>query len=433
MLHRSARTLHDHLGHAFSASSLFHLARSRRRIETEATEQQRQQRSSDRPPPSPFPSHSVVATVEKGTRGGHCPDVKRVRTAARRNNRRCGQMAKRETRRRRVENRGSVSEGARERNSLESTRPIAPRRCNNGIDDFPSSIARVARGILPVKELTANHSRDIPQTVGNGRGDPQLSRWEIQKNPAHAASRDPNESRAGISFRRERARFDLSQKATQRRMARRGARGRQPSRETGFSFHEISKASRRPPGTRTGEFIKIETRHLCRELRIRRKSVLRTTRAYSSSSRRSPAKLGPRKRRFEVEQALKVNPRQLRARSKKLIRRIGALVSAFGYCAVSLNQVKVLRADRQTRTCARPLIRRTDAQLRSYLAVKFDDTGRAYGPFRAASRWGLCALILIPHPLPRVITTFFTTAIPRVEFLKNPVVYFATGMPRNNG
>lgn len=47
------------------------------------------------------------------------------------------------------------------------------------------------------------------------------------------------------------------------------AREGQASRETGFSFHEISKASRRPPGTRTGEFIKIETRHLCRELRIR--------------------------------------------------------------------------------------------------------------------------------------------------------------------
>lgn len=62
-------------------------------------------------------------------------------------------------------------------------------------------------------------------------------------------------------------------------------RGRQSSRETGFSFHEISKASRRPPGTRTGEFIKIETRHLCRKLRIRWKSVLRTTHTYSSSSR----------------------------------------------------------------------------------------------------------------------------------------------------
>lgn len=62
--------------------------------------------------------------------------------------------------------------------------------------------------------------------------------------------------------------LDLLQKATQRRMTR----GRQSSRETGFSFHEISKASRRPPGTRTGKFIKIETRHLCREFRIRRKS-----------------------------------------------------------------------------------------------------------------------------------------------------------------
>lgn len=52
----------------------------------------------------------------------------------------------------------------------------------------------MARGIVPVKELTANHSRDIPQIAGNGVGDSQLSRWEIQKNPAHAASRDPNES-----------------------------------------------------------------------------------------------------------------------------------------------------------------------------------------------------------------------------------------------
>lgn len=86
--------------------------------------------------------------------------------------------------------------------------------------------------------------------------------------------------------------LDLSQKATQRSMTR----GRQSSRETGFSFHEISKASRRPPGTRTGEFIKIETRHLCRELRIRRKSVPSTTHTYSSSSRRSPAKLGHRER-----------------------------------------------------------------------------------------------------------------------------------------
>jgi len=55
------------------------------------------------------------------------------------------------------------------------------------------------------------------------------------------------------------------------------------------------------------------------------------------------------------------------ARSSKLIPRMVALVSAFGYCAVSLNQVKVLRADRQARTCARPLIRRANAQLRSYL------------------------------------------------------------------
>jgi len=33
-------------------------------------------------------------------------------------------------------------------------------------------------------------------------------------------------------------------------------------------------------------------------------------------------------------------------------------------------------------------------------AVKFDDTGRAYRPFRVASRWYLCALIPIPIPIP---------------------------------
>lgn len=60
-------------------------------------------------------------------------------------------------------------------------------------------------------------------------------------------------------------------------------------------------------------------------------------------------------------------------------------------------------------------------------AVKFDDTGRAYGPFLTASRVVSVRPYFRPHPLPRVITTFFTTAIPRAEFLKNPVVYLATG------
>lgn len=66
-------------------------------------------------------------------------------------------------------------------------------------------------------------------------------------------------------------------------------------------------------------------------------------------------------------------------------------------------------------------------------AVKFDDTGRAYGPFRATSRWCLRALLSVCIPYLRVITTFFTTAIPRAEFLKNPVVYLATRIPGNNG
>ncbi|EGI60981.1 hypothetical protein G5I_10743 [Acromyrmex echinatior] len=58
MLHRSARTRHDHLGHAFSASSLSHLVRSRRRIESGGGGILRHRRL-------PFPSPSLLCCRRK--------------------------------------------------------------------------------------------------------------------------------------------------------------------------------------------------------------------------------------------------------------------------------------------------------------------------------------------------------------------------------
>lgn len=93
----------------------------------------RDNNSNDTAPRQPPPSLS-----SKKKRVGHCSDVNRVQIAAGRNNRRRGQMAK--TRWRQVENRGSAGFGRctrTEQRGIDS--PHCPGRCNNGIDDFPSS------------------------------------------------------------------------------------------------------------------------------------------------------------------------------------------------------------------------------------------------------------------------------------------------------
>jgi len=55
-----------------------------------------------------------------------------------------------------------------------------------------------------------------------------------------------------------------------------------------------------------------------------------------------------------------------------------------------------------------------------------------FAPRRAVSRrCGVCvSLFPVAYPLPSVITIFFTTAILRAEFLKNPIIYFVAGRCR---
>lgn len=70
-----------------------------------------------------------------------------------------------------------MSQSARRRNSfgIDSPhwRPVGVTMASTTfpvleVDFAGQKVARPARGIVPVKELTANHSRDIPQTIGEG-------------------------------------------------------------------------------------------------------------------------------------------------------------------------------------------------------------------------------------------------------------------------
>jgi len=112
--------------------------------------------------------------------------------AAGRNNRRRGQMAKYETRGRKV-----AVGGCARAEQLGIDSPHCLRRCNNGIDDFPLSSLRPVGGqkvalaaIVFLKGLTARETFLKPREGS--------SRRQIRGNPARAG-RDPNESRSGIS------------------------------------------------------------------------------------------------------------------------------------------------------------------------------------------------------------------------------------------
>jgi len=129
---------------------------------------------------------------------GHCPDVKRVQIAAGRNNRRRGQMAKRETRWRKVERSRFRIGGCTRVEQLGIDSP----HCTGGVT-MALTISRPRawlrrckkslRGIVSAKGLTANHSRDILQKRKKGKEKEKKRReWHAVKsmgNPEKSRTR----------------------------------------------------------------------------------------------------------------------------------------------------------------------------------------------------------------------------------------------------